>query len=90
MERGILHTTSACSTADMGESTGMNKLTMSLLQKEQAEKLKMIAGANPFVLNCGTSMRKKRREIDTGVYYTHSKLSVGKICHTTNLRYRCK
>lgn len=58
----------------MGKSTGMNKLTimrLSLLQEEQAEKLKTIAGANPFALNGDTSMKKKRREIGTGVYYTH-------------------
>ena len=66
---------------------------LNLLQEEQAEKLKTIAGAHPFVLNGDTNTRKNRREIGEGVY-THSKCSdlwiavtVGKSQDTTDLKY---
>jgi ATP-dependent helicase YprA (DUF1998 family) len=49
-------------------------MPLNLLQEEQAEKLKTIAGANPFVLNGDTNTRKNRREIGAGAY-THGKRS---------------
>jgi ATP-dependent helicase YprA (DUF1998 family) len=68
-------------------------MPLNLLQEEQAEKLKTIAGAHPFVLNGDTNTRKNRREIGEGVY-THSKCSdlwiavtVGKSQDTTDLKY---
>ena len=42
---------------------------LSLLEEEQAEKLKRMAGA----LNGDTNTRKNRHELGAGVYYTHSK-----------------
>ena len=68
-------------------------MPLNLLQEEQAEKLKMIAGAHPFVLNVDTNTWKNRREISEGVY-THSKCSdlwiavtMGKSQDTTDLKY---
>jgi superfamily II DNA helicase RecQ len=49
-------------------------MLLNLLQEEQAEKLKTIAGAKPFVLNGDTNTKKNRREIGAGAY-THGKCS---------------
>jgi superfamily II DNA helicase RecQ len=47
-------------------------MPLNLLQKEQAEKLKTIPGAKPFILNGDTNTRKSLHEIGAGAY-THSK-----------------
>ena len=47
-------------------------MPLNLLQEEQAEKLKTIPGAKPFILNGDTNTRKNRHEIGAGAY-THSK-----------------
>ena len=47
-------------------------MPLNLVQEEQAEKLKTIPGAKPFILNGDTNTRKNRREIGAGAY-THSK-----------------
>jgi superfamily II DNA helicase RecQ len=49
-------------------------MPLNLLQEGQAEKLKAIAGANPFVLNGDTNTGKNRCTIGAGAY-THGKLS---------------
>jgi len=47
-------------------------MPLNLVQEEQAEKLKTIPGAKPFILNGDTNTRKNRHEIGAGAY-THSK-----------------
>ena len=51
-------------------------MPLNLLQEEQAEKLRTIAGAKPFVLNGDTNTIKNRHEIDAGAY-THGKHTSG-------------
>jgi superfamily II DNA helicase RecQ len=53
---------------------GLIIMPLNLLREEQAEKLKTIAGASPFVLNGDTNTGENRYAIGKGVY-THSKLS---------------